>query len=115
MRRSDASPDAETRSYWPPPPPDMSATIWSEDPAYLAFTWQPVCCSNGLTHCGCVYPSHAMTLSCPSPLPMCVSMFALLGPDEPPPPHADSATLTAVSAAAQVTIRVSSPAGVRFG
>ena len=40
-------------SYWPPPPLAISATISSEVFAYLAFTWQPVCCSNGLTHSGC--------------------------------------------------------------
>ena len=40
-------------SYWPPPPLAISATISSEVLAYLAFTWQPVCCSNGLTHSGC--------------------------------------------------------------
>src|SRR5437764_8692350 len=48
MRRS-ASPDDDTMSYWPPPPFFISATISSELPAYFAFTWQPVCFSNGLT------------------------------------------------------------------
>ena len=38
--------------YWPPPPSFISETISSELPAYLALTWQPVCCSNGLTHLG---------------------------------------------------------------
>ena len=52
MRRS-ASPEEDTMSYWPPPPFFISATISSELPAYFAFTWHPVCCSNGLTHCGC--------------------------------------------------------------
>ena len=51
MRRS-ASPEEDTMSYWPPPPFFISATISSELPAYFAFTWQPVCCSNGLTHLG---------------------------------------------------------------
>ncbi len=39
-------------SYWPPPPFFMSETISSELPAYFAFTWHPVCCSNGLTQIG---------------------------------------------------------------
>ena len=39
-------------SYWPLPPFFISVTIWSEVPAYVACTWQPVCCSNGLTHSG---------------------------------------------------------------
>ena len=40
-------------SYWPPPPLAISDTISLEEPAYLAFTWQPVGFSNGLTHSGC--------------------------------------------------------------
>jgi hypothetical protein len=52
MRRSDASPEAETMSYWPPPPERMSVTISSEEPAYFACTLQPLCCSKGLTHFG---------------------------------------------------------------
>ena len=40
-------------SYWPPPW-RMSVTISSDEPAYLRLTLQPVCCSNGLTHSGCV-------------------------------------------------------------
>ncbi len=52
MRKS-ASPEEDTMSYWPPPPFFISATISSELPAYFAFTWHPVCCSNGLTHWGC--------------------------------------------------------------
>ena len=53
MRRS-ASPEEETMSNWPPPPFFISATISSELFAIFAFTWQPVCCSNGLTHLGSV-------------------------------------------------------------
>ena len=40
-------------SYCEPPPWRISVTISSEEPAYLALTLQPVCCSNGLTHSGC--------------------------------------------------------------
>ena len=51
MRKS-ASPEEDTMSYWPPPPFFISATISSELPAYFAFTWHPVCCSNGFTQDG---------------------------------------------------------------
>src|SRR5262249_28454956 len=68
MRRS-ASPDEDTMSYWPPPPFFMSATISSELPAYFALIWHPVCCSNGFTQSGSRYPSQAIRLSWPSPLP----------------------------------------------
>ena len=50
MRRRLASPEAETRSYWPPPPPPfacMSANIWFDVPASLRWMVQPVFCSNG--------------------------------------------------------------------
>ena len=53
MSRRSASPDAETRSYWPPPPFAISDTISLEDPAYFVLTWQPVACWNGFTHWGC--------------------------------------------------------------
>ena len=53
MSRSDASPDAETMSYWPPPW-RISVTISSEEPAYLLVTMHPVCFSKGFTHSGCV-------------------------------------------------------------
>src|SRR5215472_569264 len=68
MRRS-ASPEEDTMSYWPPPPFFMSATISSELPAYFALTWHPVRCSNGFTQIGLRYPSQAIRLSWPSPLP----------------------------------------------
>src|SRR6266567_1550261 len=92
------SPEAETRSYWPPPPLRMSATISSEEPAYLAFTLQPVCCSNGLAQSGWAYPSHATRLSWPSPGPMLVGRLGLVAApglllEEPPPqPLATSAS-----------------------
>ncbi len=41
-------------SYWLPPPERISVTISSDEPAYLAWTVQPVAFSNGFTHCGCV-------------------------------------------------------------
>ena len=37
-------------SYWLPPPERISATISSDEPAYLAWIVQPVCFSNGFTH-----------------------------------------------------------------
>ena len=52
MSRRSASPDADTMSYWPPPPLAIRDTISLEEPAYLALTWQPVACSNGFTHWG---------------------------------------------------------------
>src|SRR6516225_8374493 len=78
MRRS-ASPDEDTMSYWPPPPFFISETISSELPAYFALIWQPVCFSNGFTQSGSRYPSQAIRLSCPSPLPIVFStgMFAV--------------------------------------
>src|SRR5436309_7723966 len=84
IRRRLASPEAETRSYWLSPPWRISVTISFEEPAYLAFTLQPVCCSNGLTHCGWVYPSQAITFSTPSPLPTWVIIF-VVGVEELPP------------------------------
>src|SRR2546426_6373047 len=65
IRRRLASPEAETASYWPV---RISVTISSEEPPYFARTLQPVALVNGFTHCGCVYPSHAIRLSEPSPL-----------------------------------------------
>ncbi len=46
MRRSVASPDAETPSYWPV---FISWTISDELPPTLTVTLQPVACSNGVT------------------------------------------------------------------
>src|SRR5476651_244359 len=87
MSRRSASPEAETRSYWPPPPLFISETISLDVPAYFALTWQPVCASNSFTHSGCVYPSHAMMFSLPSPFPMTVNVAMLRvggwGPDTP--------------------------------
>src|SRR5215471_5022873 len=88
MRRS-ASPDEDTMSYWPPPPFFISETISSELPAYFELIWQPVCFSNGFTQSGSRYPSQAIRLSWPSPLPIVFStgMFAVgtLCPAAPPP------------------------------
>src|SRR5215468_1767199 len=116
MSRRSASPDAETTSYWPPPPLAISDTISLDVPAYLALTWHPVACSNGFTHCGWAYPSQAMTLSWPSPLPTEVGtgVFAcgaesplvpppppLLAVLPPPPDEPQAATSTAAEAAAR--------------
>ena len=58
MRRSVASPDAETPSYWPV---RISVTISSEVLPILTLTWQPVFFSNGVTQStfGSVEPSSA--------------------------------------------------------
>src|SRR6185312_10395027 len=92
MRRRSASPEAETMSYCPPPPPAMSETISLEDPAYLELTWQPVCFSNGCTQSGCVYPSQAMRFSWPSVFPIevgtaasCIGGFRPATAPLPPP------------------------------
>src|SRR3954469_11398175 len=74
IRRSEASPEAETMSYCEPPW-RISVTISSDEPAYLLVTLQPVCCSNGFTHCGCVSPSHATRLSLPAPVPIELGRF----------------------------------------
>src|SRR3954452_14250316 len=75
INRRLASPDADTMSYCEPPPWRISVTISSDEPPYLVDTWQPVCCSKGLTHCGCVYPSQAIRVSLPSPLPIVCGRF----------------------------------------
>src|SRR3954467_11389607 len=85
ISRSVASPEAETMSYWLPPPWRISVTISSEEPAYLAFTLQPVPWGNGFTQSGRVRPSHATRLSCPSPAPIdCGRFDAALLPVLPP-------------------------------
>ena len=53
IKRSDASPEADTMSYCEPPW-RMRVTISSDEPAYLAVTLQPVCFSNGFTQSGWV-------------------------------------------------------------
>src|SRR5574340_163377 len=75
MRRRLASPEAETRSYWPPPPPPppwMRLNISFDEPASLRLMMQCVCCSNFLAKLGSAYAGHSTTLSAPSPLPIFV-------------------------------------------
>src|SRR6266511_2666290 len=114
ISRRSASPEADTRSYWPPPPLRMSATISSDEPAYLALTLQPVCCSNGLVQSGCAYPSHATRLSWPSPGPMLVGRLGLVVPppevlvEEPPPQPLATSASTAPSTRSS-TARVKRP------
>src|SRR5207247_8674803 len=62
-------------SYWPPPPFAISVTISSDEPAYLALTWHPVCCWNGCTQSFSAYPSQAIRFNCPSPAPIDVGGF----------------------------------------
>src|SRR3954454_13730566 len=92
MSRRLASPDADTMSDCVPPPWRMRVTISSDEPPYLAETWQPVCFSKGLTHCGWRYPAQVMSLSLPSRGPIFVGRFDAWPP--PPPllllPHATS-------------------------
>ena len=56
IRRSVASPDADTPSYWPV---RISVTISSDVLPILTLTWQPVCCSKSETQStfGSVEPS----------------------------------------------------------
>src|SRR5690348_860265 len=75
IRRRLASPDAETRSYWPPPPPPpvlISATISFDDPASLRWILQPVCFWNLFAKLGSEYAGHSIRFSDPSPLPIFV-------------------------------------------
>src|SRR5436190_15552440 len=79
IARSEASPENDARSYWPPPPDRNFVNISSDVPANVSFTLQPVSLSNCFTNDGSVYPSQLTTLSLPSP-------FALMsGPFAPPP------------------------------
>src|SRR6266496_1210408 len=99
---------------WPPPPLRMSATISSDEPAYLALTLQPVCCSNGLVQSGCAYPSHATRLSWPSPGPMLVGRFGLVVPPpevlvEEPPPQPLATSASAAPSTRSSTARVKRP------
>ena len=56
-------------SYWPPPPDVIRLNMSFELPAYFAVTLQPVCFSNGATHCFSVYPSQATSVSFALALP----------------------------------------------
>src|SRR5580765_474999 len=76
MSRLVASPDAETPSYWLPPPCRMRFTISSEVLPYFTVTLQPVCVWNGVTQSAVglfwpfsTYPGHAIRFSAPSPAP----------------------------------------------
>src|SRR2546428_13969055 len=70
-----ASPEAETRSYWPPPPPPpvrMSATMSFDVPASLRWILQPVCRTNLFAKLGSEYAGHSIKFKEPSPLPIFV-------------------------------------------
>ena len=54
IARSDASPENEARSYWPPPPDRNFVNISSEVPAKVSLTLQPVSFSNSFTNDGSV-------------------------------------------------------------
>src|SRR6476659_5412573 len=56
-------------AYWPPPPEVIRLNMSLELPAYFVVTSHPVAFSNGAPHCFSVYPSHATSVSFPSPLP----------------------------------------------
>src|SRR5512139_75136 len=91
MSRSEASPDAETASYWPV---FIRLPISSEVPATLVLTLHPVCFSNGCTQStflslepSSAYPAQATRLTCPSPAPSDCSA-GILGTVKPPWPGA---------------------------
>src|SRR4029453_5617135 len=81
-----ASPEAETRSHWPPPPPPparlsappplaepparISAAISFDEPASLRWILQPLCCSNFLAKLGSEEYRHSIRLSPPYPPPI---------------------------------------------
>src|SRR3954452_20275000 len=67
IRRRLASPDGETRSYWPPPPERNFVNISSDVPAGTAFTLQPVCFVKAFANDLSAYPSQITMLSLPSP------------------------------------------------
>src|SRR3954447_19829440 len=78
MRRSDASPEADTTSY---SPVLIRLTASSEVPKYFTVAWQPVAFSNGVTQSvfgsllpSSAYPGQARMDTAPSPLPSCWSM-----------------------------------------
>src|SRR5579871_51111 len=100
MSRRLASPEAETMSYWSPPPERMSSTISSDDPAYFWLIVQPDCFSNGFTHWGCRYPSHAIMFSVPPPVVLLT-------------PAAGTASATAITAIApRIRLLISPPVRV---
>src|SRR5256885_5205067 len=68
-----ASPEAETRSHWPPPPPPparIRATIWFDEPASLRWILQPDSRSNVFANEGSEYNGHSIRFNEPSPLPI---------------------------------------------
>src|SRR5438445_8446643 len=81
MSRRLASPDADTRSYWPPPPPPplrINATISFEDPASLRWMMQPFSFWNAFANEGSEYAAHSIRLREPSPFPIDVGRPLLL-------------------------------------
>src|SRR5690348_2566834 len=69
MRRRSASPEAETMSHWPPPPPFIRLTISSEEPAGCRLSLHPVALWKGSAQDLSAYPSHSTRLSAPSVWP----------------------------------------------
>src|SRR4051794_29022888 len=120
MSRSDASPDADTVSYWPV---FIRATISSDVPAILVLTLQPVCFSNGVTQStlgslepSSAYPAQATRLTWPSPCPTdcCIGTLGTVKPPCPAavalspesPPQAAAVSPIASVAAAASAMRV---------
>src|SRR6476661_2614187 len=117
MRRSVASPDAETVSYWPV---RISWTASSEVPNVLTVTWQPDSFSKSLTQStlgsllpSSTYPGHASTLTLPSGVPSLARGLrsGTLNPPAPvevvvPPEPPQAARATAATAVRTVIRRL---------
>src|SRR4029079_19098815 len=88
-------------SYWPPPPVRMSVTISSDVPAYFGWILQPVCFTKGFTHFASRYPSQAIIVSLPSPLPIFDG-----NPLAVPAPEAGTHSAAAKTATSTCTLRI---------
>src|SRR5918911_5091070 len=116
MRRRLASPEADTRSYWPPPPPPpvcMSATISFDEPASLRWILQPVVFSKRFAKLGSEYAGHSIRFSRPSPLPIFV-WSPLVDPELTPDAGTHSTAATAAPRTCTLRILLILRLPVRF-
>src|SRR3954471_13670942 len=116
MRRSEASPEADTASYCPV---FIRVTISSDVPAILVLTLQPVAFSNGWTQStvlsfepSSAYPAQATRLTWPSPAPrVCIAdSFGGVKPASVPPPPLDVLLLSPQPAANSETAAIATSA-----
>src|SRR3954451_628504 len=109
MTPSDASPEGDTRSYWPPPPERNFVNISSDVPAGTALTLQPVCFVKAFANALSASPPQIPMSSLPSPFWFTSGPLAVLLEPPPPPleleldlssdPHAAMTAAAASSAA----------------